>query len=394
MNKNLVENNFLVIRNFISQHKAIELYKEFKDFSEKNNIDGDGQVPTSNSFYNYISFLELLCEKTPEISKTLEETVLPTYAYSRIYKNGSVLTPHTDRDACEISVTLHLGGDYPWPIYIKDPSGKNLEINLNPGDAMIYLGSDAMHWRDSFGGFEYAQVFLHYVKSRGDKSYAYFDKNREQPEKEIQKEIKKESPIIETKTPTVIVPKPNSSLEKFIHLFDDVMSEDLCDRILKEYSNCPDWSNTAVGGSVDQPTTNNELRNCQVIPISSTINSDIRSQIDEEIFEVVGKISKKYQELHPECHVVTDSGYDLLKYDEGQFYVQHTDSFFQSPRSLSCSILINDEYEGGQFAFFDREMMITGKKGSCIVFPSNFMFPHEIMPVTKGTRYSIITWLT
>ena len=32
------------------------------------------------------------------------------------------------------------------------------------------------------------------------------------------------------------------------------------------------------------------------------------------------------------------------------------------------------------------------KKGDAIMFPSNFMYPHEIMPVTQGTRYSIITW--
>ena len=31
-------------------------------------------------------------------------------------------------------------------------------------------------------------------------------------------------------------------------------------------------------------------------------------------------------------------------------------------------------------------------KGDAIMFPSNFMYPHEIMPVTKGTRYSAITW--
>jgi predicted 2-oxoglutarate/Fe(II)-dependent dioxygenase YbiX len=53
---------------------------------------------------------------------------------------------------------------------------------------------------------------------------------------------------------------------------------------------------------------------------------------------------------------------------------------------------LNDEYEGGEFAFFDREIIIRGGKGSIVMFPSNFMFPHEVMPVTSGTRYSIITW--
>jgi predicted 2-oxoglutarate/Fe(II)-dependent dioxygenase YbiX len=87
-----------------------------------------------------------------------------------------------------------------------------------------------------------------------------------------------------------------------------------------------------------------------------------------------------------------DSGYELLRYKEGQFYIQHTDSFKDCPRAVSCSFALNDDYEGGEFAFFDRELVYNLKKGSCIMFPSNFMYPHEIMPTTSGTRYSIITW--
>ena len=32
-------------------------------------------------------------------------------------------------------------------------------------------------------------------------------------------------------------------------------------------------------------------------------------------------------------------------------------------------------------------------KGDIIVFPSNFMFPHRVEPVTKGNRYSYISWV-
>jgi predicted 2-oxoglutarate/Fe(II)-dependent dioxygenase YbiX len=61
-------------------------------------------------------------------------------------------------------------------------------------------------------------------------------------------------------------------------------------------------------------------------------------------------------------------------------------------RSVSCSFALNDDFEGGEFAFFDRELKYKLGKGDAIMFPSNFMYPHEVMPVTKGTRYSIITW--
>ena len=58
-----------------------------------------------------------------------------------------------------------------------------------------------------------------------------------------------------------------------------------------------------------------------------------------------------------------------------------------------CSILLflNDDYEGGQFFVADKEY--ETKKGSAIIFPSNFMFPHEVKEVTSGERWSVVTWV-
>ena len=53
--------------------------------------------------------------------------------------------------------------------------------------------------------------------------------------------------------------------------------------------------------------------------------------------------------------------------------------------------MLNDDYEGGNFLIAENEYKTT--KGSAIVFPSNFMFPHAVKKVEKGTRYSIVTWL-
>ena len=54
-------------------------------------------------------------------------------------------------------------------------------------------------------------------------------------------------------------------------------------------------------------------------------------------------------------------------------------------------LFLNDNYEGGEFVVADE--VYNTKKGSGIIFPSNFMFPHEVKPITKGTRWSIITWI-
>jgi hypothetical protein len=387
MNQSLIDNNYLYIPNFISTDHANHLYNKFVNFCIEEQLPGDPQAENSHSVYNYIDFLELLCERTPQINHFLGEPVLPTYTYARVYKEGSDLKIHKDRDACEISLTLHLAGDAEWPIYIKKPNGEEVSLNLKSGDAMMYLGCEAEHWREQFQGSEYVQVFLHYVKSRGDRNYAFFD-NKDKETKKLAME-KKLEPKQEVE-PSEIEYKKN--IEDYIIVFEDIIPNDLCDRILNEFCNSNEWSPTYIGNGV----VDTNVRNTNTIGLSlqSMIqrNPEIRKKIDDELFQHAGTAIKKYNELFPMAMIEQDSGYELLRYKEEQFYVQHTDSFMKQPRAVSCSFALNDDYEGGEFAFWDREKKVTLKKGSAILFPSNFMYPHEIMPVTKGTRYSIVTW--
>jgi len=88
---------------------------------------------------------------------------------------------------------------------------------------------------------------------------------------------------------------------------------------------------------------------------------------------------------------------DLLKYSPGGKYEIHTDHFTTSIRALSIIINLNDDYKGGDLIFTDQSEKEIKRlklgKGSVVFFPSNFMYPHSIQPITKGTRYSIVAWL-
>jgi hypothetical protein len=179
VNAQLEQNNFLFVPNFISQEHAQALTQEFYKLEQRGECTKDNQAPNSPAIYNFKPFLELLCQKTNEVTNLIEEQVLPTYTYARIYKNKETLARHRDRPACEISLTVHLGGDANWDISIQKPSGEEIDLNLNTGDAMLYLGCTSDHWRaTSFSGKNYAQVFLHYVRSNGPNAWAYFDKKQ------------------------------------------------------------------------------------------------------------------------------------------------------------------------------------------------------------------------
>lgn len=179
MNEKLKENNYIFIPKFISSIRAKMLASGFKHFCVENNLTGDSQALNSFSSYDFLPFVRLLVEKIPQVSEICGEQLLPTYAYARIYKEKSVLVRHSDRAACEVSLTLNLNQDLGWPIFIVDSKGKEKKIDMEPGDAMMYLGCEADHWREEFLGKEHTQVFLHYVMSFGERSWAYFDAKKD-----------------------------------------------------------------------------------------------------------------------------------------------------------------------------------------------------------------------
>ena len=86
------------------------------------------------------------------IEKVTQKKLCPTYSYTRLYTHGEILKPHTDRPACQYSVTINFGGD-PWPILFGKKNRNDLddgysllnEITMNPGDGVVYMGEELVH---------------------------------------------------------------------------------------------------------------------------------------------------------------------------------------------------------------------------------------------------------
>ena len=100
----------------------------------------------------------------------------------------------------------------------------------------------------------------------------------------------------------------------------------------------------------------------------------------------------------PHIHTTKLDQIDLLKYEVGGKYDIHTDHGYACQRTLTCIINLNEGYEGGDFIFYqqngkDEMKRVKCEKGTMIFFPSNFLYPHRVEPITKGTRYSVVSWL-
>jgi len=167
--------NCKLIKNFFSK-KELNIFSKycFNKLDENKNYRIDTQS-FSPAWYNDSLMNSLLNVKLHEVEKECNLKLFPTYAYWRYYVFGATLTKHTDRPACEISITACIKKYDDWPIVIEDKY-----FELNEGDAVLYAGCDQKHWRPGmYKGEGIAQVFLHYVNKNGpNKDHAYDQINK------------------------------------------------------------------------------------------------------------------------------------------------------------------------------------------------------------------------
>lgn len=86
------------------------------------------------------------------------------------------------------------------------------------------------------------------------------------------------------------------------------------------------------------------------------------------------------------------------KYDENTLMIEHCDhihSIFEGDRrgvpTMTALGTLNEDYEGGDLIFFqDKKIFIPS--GHIAIFPSNFLYPHYVSKITKGVRFSYVSW--
>lgn len=394
MNTHLLTKNYLLIPNFIDIKEAKKFSNDFKKDHKKNNYEGDSQAPNSACVYNYEPHKNLLYEKCDEISRAVGTTVLPTYAYSRIYVKGEELKPHIDRAACELTVSVNFDCDKVWPIYIHDSELNPQRIDLNPGDAAIFLGCFMDHWRDPFEGEFCTQTFLHYVRKNGFAANQEGDlANDPEESRRIVKQLAKEYIELGWIPSEVFKPKTNqiTNISDAIIVYDNILSDHHCDQIVEHYSVNGDWVPALTAGDVDHNSDKSISRRSDVITLSN-LTEEIDRNFDRLVYLAFNKAYILYRDKFPSLRIENDEGYNILRYSVGGQYIEHVDQGKENNRSISAVICLNDDYEGGELEFFGGKYRLKLKKGSIIVFPSNFLYPHRVCPVTSGCRYTIVTW--
>ena len=141
-----------------------------------------------------------------------------------------------------------------------------------------------------------------------------------------------------------------------------------------------------------------QTRDTQIVPMGP-----LYPKIEDLFRNAVKNIINPFYQ----CEVDSSEIPQVLSYGIGGHYKPHIDgeSIWMTPRGekiwkkstdrdLSIVFYLNDDFEGGDFIFPELKIRVRPEPGMMVCFPSNHHYSHGVEPVTKGKRYSIVSWAT
>lgn len=170
--------------------------------------------------------------------------------------------------------------------------------------------------------------------------------------------------------------------------WDGLFSEEEIGNLLEFFSKNPTKEAGVLKG-VDTVTD----KSVRVTNINFYQRSSNTNWIFDRLDWVIKEINKKYYRFD----ITSFDNFQYCEYygSNGGKYDWHTDSSFgntgDTTRKLSLSLLLNDDYEGGEFELNWAGNKVSINKGQLIIFPSVLM--HRVKPVRKGTRKSLVVWM-
>jgi len=189
MDNKFKKNGYVVIRKVLTPQTIQLLKTEFymlrkndmisKGYPEDTKyISDDGQVKNSFWWYGAYCFESLMVVLQKRIEDIIGKELYPCYTYARIMHKGADMAKHKDRPSCQYSGTICIDQDpdNEYPIYIENYKGKVTSVVLQPGDMIVYNGTELNHWREEYKGKEHTQAFIHYVDKNGPYADYKFDK--------------------------------------------------------------------------------------------------------------------------------------------------------------------------------------------------------------------------
>jgi PKHD-type hydroxylase len=137
----------------------------------------------------------------------------------------------------------------------------------------------------------------------------------------------------------------------------------------------------------------------QEVPDVSVRKSSIRfvpfNADDKWVFDRLAAVAARVNEQFRFELKGFDEGFQLGRYAEGDFYHWHADLGADASALRKLSLVVQltapEDYDGGELEFFPQPVLAPRERGTIIAFPS--YMPHRVLPVRRGVRYSIASWI-
>ena len=191
----------------------------------------------------------------------------------------------------------------------------------------------------------------------------------------------------------------STKLLDYIRVYDNILNKETLNVFLRICGENPNFNEAGITRSKEEPNfVNKQIRDVKSWGLVNIGEESITNVFWANYFSFKFNESiKRYNEdignIFSNCSI-TDI--QVLKYEKNGKYNFHVDHGALVPRTFSCIYFLNDDYEGGELCFKfpgqEKELIIDKKANRMIVWPSNFLYPHAVKPVTEGIRYSIVSW--
>lgn len=176
--------------------------------------------------------------------------------------------------------------------------------------------------------------------------------------------------------------KKHELLDHSILLFHSEFSES--DNLIAAANKLDAWKQAEVFDSEKKPIIDPMRSNTMIGALQ------LGKEWDDKLFKLFNEAILEYFSLMQQNKFnLYDEGYSVLRYKAGEEYHLHIDEI--NSRRVSAILFLNDNFEGGNVEFPRQKVTIKPVTGTVILFPSNYAYPHRVLP-PDNTRYAVVTW--
>lgn len=172
---------------------------------------------------------------------------------------------------------------------------------------------------------------------------------------------------------------------------DNIFSPEECDKI-KRIALAKEKEKAYIIGENQKDEINTKIRKNSVVWVNEK-DKDL-NWVYQKLANVATNLNNQFFnfDLYGFCEDMQFTEYKA----PGEFYAEHMDKIYNgTSRKLSLVVQLTDpkDYEGCELKINVGGSPVAMKKdqGTVFAFPSYIM--HQVTPVTKGTRHTLVAWI-